>query len=149
VSDGRLFAVRPSTLLVLAAVGAAAVGAYLLLRGEPAGTDVTEPPAGGSRPEDPPGGERRLPLPTTGTLVIRVRTPDAVPLPANTRAGYVDAGQRRLRAVASDGTFRFSDAPLGKLEIVAEAEGYRPGSGVAVVQPLVPAEIVVTLEPRP
>jgi hypothetical protein len=139
--------VRASTLLVLAAVVGGASLTYGLMK-PPGGPPEPAEPSEKAKPTSDEGDPRR-PTPTTGTLIIRVRTPDAVPLPAGARAGYVAGTVRRLRPAAADGTFRFSDAPLGKLEVVAEAEGYRAGSTVAVVQALVPAEVLVTLEPRP
>jgi hypothetical protein len=132
----------PALLVVLSLAGAGALAYWLLAPNESESDEANKPV-----PVAPP--ERASPTPTTGTLIIRVRTPDSMALPSDTKAGYVDGGERRLRPAARDGTFRFSDAPLGRIEVVATAEGYRDGTSVAVVQALVPTEVLVTLEPKP
>ena len=136
-----------TTLLVVIALAAGGGVAWWLLRSsESVPVDPEEVQV--VVPESADAGQR-IPMPTTGTLIIRVRTPDATPLPHDTRAGYLTGSDRRMRPAAGDGTFRFSDAPLGRIEVVATADGYREGTGVAMVQPLVPAEVLVTLEPKP
>ncbi|MBL9087560.1 MAG: hypothetical protein JNM10_10490 [Planctomycetia bacterium] len=84
---------------------------------------------------------------TTGKLVIRVLTEDGRPLPPGTRAGYVRYGDRRLRAAATDGTFPFADAPVGRLEVTAEAPGYLAPAVTAVLTPGVPTEATIVLAP--
>lgn len=84
---------------------------------------------------------------TTGKLVIRVVTEDGRPLPSNTRAGYVRYGDRRLRFAATDGTFPFADAPVGRLEVTAEAPGYLAPAVTAVLTPGVPTEATIVLAP--
>lgn len=84
---------------------------------------------------------------TTGKLVIRVVTEDGRPLPTNTRAGYVRYGDRRLRFAATDGTFPFADAPVGRLEVTAEAPGYLAPAVTAVLTPGVPTEATIVLAP--
>jgi hypothetical protein len=86
--------------------------------------------------------------PTTATLVIRVRTTDGRPLPKGARAGYERGGaDPRLRLAGPDGTFRFSDAPVGDLKAVAEVEGYEPGTNPVVVVGGVPNEVTVEVRP--
>lgn len=84
---------------------------------------------------------------TSGKLVVRVVTEDGRPLPKGTRAGYVRYGDRRLRFAAADGTFPFADAPVGRLEVTAEAPGYLAPTVTAVLTPGVPTEATVILAP--
>lgn len=106
---------------------------------------TADPTATASDPEPRP----TLPHePTTAKLVLRVRTADGSPLPAETRAGYARYGERRLRAAAGDGTFPFADAPVGRLEAVAEAPGYDAPSVTVVLIPGVAGEATITLTPR-
>ena len=139
---------RLSHALVPIAVVVAGALAFVLLRPSDSGTGPeTGAETTGTPPPRPPEPDR-VPNSTRGTLIIRVRTPDSMPLPPGTRAGYVEGLERRMRPPAGDGTFRFTDAPVGKLDVIAEAEGYRPGTSVAIVTPQVPTEISVTLEPK-
>jgi hypothetical protein len=90
----------------------------------------------------------------TGTLVVRVRTSDGAPPPDGATAGYVEGRDRRLRTLSPEGTVRFSDLRLDRgrqtrVEAVAEAPGYFPGTAEVRVSPHVPAEVVVTVERRP
>jgi hypothetical protein len=86
--------------------------------------------------------------PDTGVLVVRVRTSDGSALPARTLAGFASPeGDARLRAV-TDGAARFPDAPLGRVEATAEAEGFEPAPVDVLVVEGVPAEAVVVLTPR-
>jgi hypothetical protein len=96
---------------------------------------------------DPIDDRVRPPARTTGKLVVRVVTDDGRPVPAETRAGYVRYGERRLRRAATDGTFPFADAPVGRLEVTAEAPGYVAPTATAVLTPGVPAEATIILTP--
>ena len=131
-------------MLLLIALAAAVLWMWL-------GQAPTRPPA----PEpDPvpvvPMEPTRPPPPTTGTLVIRVKTGDGSALPAATKAGYQrPGGPLRMRAPSPDGTFRFSDAPVGELDVTAEANGYRTAKNTVTLDPGVPTETVLTLEPLP
>lgn len=128
-------------LLTVALLTAGAAVVFAPRRNDAPATDQTgvamEPVHEGARAQ-----ER-----TTGKLVIRVRTEDGRPLPAGTRAGYVRYGDRRLRAAATDGTFPFADAPVGRLEVTAEAPGYLAPAVTAVLTPGVPAEATIILAP--
>ncbi len=97
--------------------------------------------------QDPAADPERTPERTTGKLVIRVVTIDGKPLPAATTAGYVRYGERRMRRAATDGTFPFADAPVGRLDLTAEAPGYLAQTVAAVLTPGVPAEATVSLTP--
>jgi hypothetical protein len=84
----------------------------------------------------------------TGVLVVRVRSSDGSALPERTLAGFtLPGGGTRLKPVA-DGSVRFPDAPVGRLEVTAEAEGFAPTEASVVVLAGVPAEAVVVLTPR-
>lgn len=96
---------------------------------------------------DPIDAPTRVVERTTGKLVIRVVTSDGAALPAETRAGYVRYGERRMRRAAADGTFPFADAPVGRLEVTAEAPGYLAETVVTVLTPGVPSEATVSLTP--
>ena len=99
-------------------------------------------------PAQPPPLPPRPPPPTTGTLVIRLKMSDGSEVPAGAKAGYQRlGGPLRMRAPSPDGTFRFSDAPVGPLEVVAEAKGWRPAKTIVNLDPGVPAETVLTLTP--
>ena len=78
--------------------------------------------------------------------MIRVKVPGDRAMPAGTQAGYRRFGNRRVRPPATDGTFRFSDAPIGALDLVVEAEGYRAGPVTIRVEPNQTNEAVVVLE---
>jgi hypothetical protein len=110
------------------------------------GTDrVKAPPLDeGTAPVEPP----KRPEPTTGTLRIRVRTEDGTPVPPGTRAGFLrPGGTPRMRLAGGDGTFLFTDAPVGLVDLVAEADGWRTARGQVSVVPGVDAgETVLTLQ---
>jgi hypothetical protein len=115
----------------------------------------------GTRPDRPPVPEEPgvadatpaeapiPPAPVTGSLMIRVRTADGAPPPAGTQAGYARFGSLRLRTAAPDGTFPFSDAPVGRLDVTAQAPGWTAETVTVTLVPGVPAEAVVTLAPAP
>jgi hypothetical protein len=115
----------------------------------------------GTRPTRPPAPDEEgavvhgpseaplPPVPVTGSLLIRVRTADGSPLPAGTEAGYARFGSPRLRAPAPDGTFPFSDAPVGRLDVTAQAPGWTAETVPVTLVPGVPAEAIVTLSPAP
>ncbi|MFO0932578.1 MAG: carboxypeptidase-like regulatory domain-containing protein [Planctomycetota bacterium] len=96
---------------------------------------------------DPVSDRPQVPERSSGKLVLRVVTEDGRPLPKGTRAGYVRYGDRRLRLAAADGTFPFADAPVGRLEVTAEAPGYLAPAVTAVLTPGVPTEATIVLAP--
>ena len=130
--------------LLLACGAAAALWFGILDRPAPvSGPEAVEAPAGGaSQPEV------AVREPKRGTLVVRVRTEDGSPLPPGTQAGYLVGRMERVRSAADDGTFRFADAPLGDVELIAKADGYRLGSGRARVVAGLSTEAVVVLVPE-
>jgi hypothetical protein len=145
---------RPVPALALVAVAAGV--AWWIVRPRPAGA----PPV----PDVPAARAPEVPEPTagkaagtlgrgafdseTGVLVVRVRTSDGSLLPEKTLAGFTPgSGGARLRPVV-EGVARFPDAPLGRLEATAEAEGYAAAPTAVVVLAGVPAEAVVVLSPQ-
>ena len=91
---------------------------------------------------------RDTPIPTpaaTGTLVVRVRVPEGAELPKKAEAGYRRFGQKRLRPVGSDGTFRFSDVPVGTVDAIAEVEGYESDTVTVTLVSGMPAEALIVL----
>jgi len=125
-------------LLVLLLVG----GAALVLLGD--GSRAVGP-----RPEQEataPGPEEALrPEPLTGMLLIRLRTSDGREVPKDAQAGYVRFGTPRLRKPAKDGTFPFTDAPVGRLDVTAQAAGWVAETVTVNLVPGVAAEAVITL----
>lgn len=137
---------RRLLLALVLAAGIAAI-AYALLGGR----DDRRPrplPEQEEAPE-PVAPTPSAPIPPTATtapLVIRVKVPGDRALPPGTQAGYRRFGNRRLRPAAADGTFRFSDAPTGSIELIVEAEGYRADPVAVEVEPNQTNEAVVVLE---
>lgn len=138
----------PLVLLVLVLV---AVAASLLSTGRaerPRAEEPTEPAVADATGPASSRGSALPEAPTTGKLVVRVRTADGSPVPDGTQAGYVHDGVRRLRKASLDGSFPFLDAPVGRLEATADAPGYTADRVAAVVVAGVDgAEPVVTLTP--
>jgi len=138
--------VRRILLVLVLAVGLAAL-AYALLGGReprrprplPEQEEAPEPPPPVTSAPIPPAA-------STAPLVIRVKVPGDRALPVGVQAGYRRFGNRRLRPPATDGTFRFSDAPSGTLELVVEAEGYRADPVSIEVEPNQTNEAVIVLE---
>ncbi len=111
------------------------------------------PPVRGPTPEQdaapaPASSNPRVPveaLPTTGTLVVRLVVSDGSAVPPEARAGYERFGARRLRPAGADGTYRFTDVPVGPLEIVAETPGRKPARAPFHLVPGVPGETILVL----
>lgn|GEM_PF-3080425 len=133
---------RAAPVLLTVAILTAAVAFFFA----PRGRDGPAPDQTGAA-HDPAADPERPPERTTGKLVIRVVTTDGKPLPAATLAGYVRYGERRMRRAATDGSFPFADAPVGRLDITAEAPGYLAETVATVLTPGVPAEATVSLTP--
>ena len=131
---------------MLLLIALAAAGLWLWVGGSP-----TRPPTPELEPVPTvPAAPLRPPPPTTGTLVIRVRMADGTAVPAGAKAGYQrPGGPLKLRAPSPDGTFRFSDAPVGELDVSVEANGYRTVKNTVTLDPGVPTEAILTLEPLP
>lgn len=128
----------------------AVVAAYFLWPGTT--TPKAEPEAAPEGSIDPPAApsEGVRPAPTTGKLVIRVKTSDGSPVPEGTTAGYLDQGVPRMRKAAKDGTFPFTDAPVRQVPLVATANapGYTADRvEVVLIAGVDAAEPVVTLTP--
>ncbi len=133
---------------VLLTVALLTAGAAFLLTPRRSDAPATDQTGVAMDPVGDPGRDSvRAQERTTGKLVIRVVTEDGRPLPSNTRAGYVRYGDRRLRFAATDGTFPFADAPVGRLEVTAEAAGYLAPAVTAVLTPGVPTEATIVLAP--
>ncbi len=137
---------RRLLLALVLAVGVAAV-AYALVGGGEARRPRPLPEQ--EEAPEPPSSVPTAPIPpsaATAPLVIRVRVPGDGALPAGMQAGYRRFGNRRVRPAAADGTFRFSDAPIGAIDLVVEAEGYRAAPATIQVEPNQTNEAVVVLE---
>jgi hypothetical protein len=122
-------------------------GAWTILRDPAETTSHLGPPPEDMAPEEDPDaidGETRRARLTTGTLVVTVRTPDGS-VPADARAGYRYGGEDRWRRVNRTGEARFTDAPLGLLEVQAQAPGYTSGSQQYTVMAGVRADVVLLL----
>jgi hypothetical protein len=111
-------------LAVLAVTVALAWGVLRLLGNDEPAPQVPEDAPGRNAPVDAHTG-RPLPAPRTGTLVVTVRS-RAGRIPRGARGGYRVGGVDRLRPVNARGQALFTDAPLGELETVAQAPGFRP-----------------------
>ena len=129
---------------VLLTVALLTAGAAFLLTPRPTEGPATDQTGVALEPVD---DRDRPPERVTGKLVLRVVTEDGRPLPKETRAGYVRYGDRRLRLAAADGTFPFADAPVGRIEVTAEAPGYLAPAVTAVLTPGVPTETTIVLAP--
>lgn len=132
---------------VLLVVLFVAAGAYLWLSGGSSSHRAPLPEQENVAPAPPTDLPPPRVEPTTGTLVVRVRMSDGAAVPEEARAGYLRFGSARLRRAAPDGTFPFSDAPVGAIEATAQAPGYVAESVPTRVVPGVPAEAIVTLTP--
>lgn len=133
-------------LALVLASGIAAIAYAVLGRGEPRrprpiAEQEEAPEPGPALPNDP------IPTPAaTGTLVVRLSVPDGKELPAKAEAGYRRFGQKRLRPIGADGTFRFSDVAVGTLEAIAEVEGYEAEPVTVTLVPGMPAEALILLK---
>ena len=134
-------------LVLVLAAGLAAI-AYAVLGG-------SEPRRPRPLPEqeeapEPSNSVHDTPIPTpsaTGTLVVRLRLPEGKELPSKAEAGYRRFGQKRVRSPGSDGTFRFSDVPVGIVEAIAEVEGYESDTVTVTLVSGMPAEALIVLRP--
>src|SRR5262245_27186516 len=136
-------ALAPVLLLAVAAFVAWWVLSDRSAASRPPLPEPAEAPAAPAGPERPARTEAQ-----TGFLVVRVRTAGGEAVPPKTAAGFDFLGSPRLRTVGEDGTVRFTDAPLGKVQATAEAEGYVATPVPVVVVAGIPAEAIVTLTPK-
>lgn len=89
-----------------------------------------------------------MPLPptaTVGTFVVRLKFPEGTETPPNAMAGYRRFGTSRLRPASADGTYRFSDAPVGLLDAVADVEGFEADPVTVMLVAGTPTEAVIVL----
>jgi hypothetical protein len=84
-------------------------------------------------------------LPTSGTLRIKV-TSKSGHVPGEAKVGYIFGGRERLRAVDALGLAVFTDAPLGKLEVVGRAPGFLVGTRLCFLNAGVPVSVILRLE---
>jgi hypothetical protein len=82
-----------------------------------------------------------------GVLTIRVLTAEQT-VPTGAEVGYRHDGKLRLVYARERGEREFSDAPLGRIEVVARAPGYAEATRVVEMVPGVPEVAVLTLEPE-
>ena len=137
---------RRVLLVLVLAVGLAAIAYALLGGGEPRRRRPLPEQEEAPEPIAPTTSAPIPPAAATAPLVIRVKVPGDRALPAATQAGYRRFGNRRVRPPATDGTFRFSDAPVGALELVVEAEGFRADPVTIQVESNQTNEAVLVLE---
>jgi hypothetical protein len=133
-------------LVLVLASGIAAIAYAVLGRSEPR---RPRPIAEQEEAPEPSPALPNDPIPTpaaTGTLVVRLSLPEGTELPAKAEAGYRRFGQKRLRPIGADGTFRFSDVPVGTLEAIAEVEGYQAEPVTVTLVPGMPAEALILLK---
>ncbi len=132
------------TLLLLALTITLAYGIWTLL-GDDGEAPVAAPeelPA--EAPTETQGG---APVPQTVTLVLIVRTA-ASTIPQGTVAGYTWGGDDRLRPVDKTGRVMFTDAPTGKVTLLARAPGYETVRQERYLTGGVPTDAILTLETR-
>lgn len=82
----------------------------------------------------------------SGTLVLRVRTPDGA-VPRDAEVGYSYAGRTRWRPVDERGRQCFTDAPLGRYKVRARAPEYEEADRACLLQAGIPEEIILVLHP--
>ena len=133
------------TLWLVLLTGALAWGLWSVL-------GDAETPDTGLLPSDPvdqdpvPQETRPRVYRTTGTLRITVRQ-DGGPAPEGTKAGYrLLSGGGRMKPVNDLGEVRFTDAPLGKLTVVAESPKGREAEQARFLTSGIPLDIVLVLE---
>jgi hypothetical protein len=99
------------------------------------------------RTRDPSEVEREEnPTLTRGheVLTLWAHTPDKI-VPPGTEVGYRTKEGVRWRFVDPNGRQMYTDAPLGRLEVLAKAPGYPEVKSVVILEPGVPAETVLLL----
>lgn len=136
---------RPPWLLLLLLLLIGGSLAWLFLGGPDRRRD-----RGGSREplheEEPLAPEDRHLLINTGTLVVRVTTPDGS-VPPGAEVGYVWRGRTRWLYAGEDGRRAFADAPLGHLMIVARAVGYDEARAPRELLAGVPSAVHLVVHP--
>ena len=90
--------------------------------------------------------EDRHLLKSTGTLMVRVTAPDGS-VPPGAEVGYAWRGQTRWLYAGEDGRRAFADAPLGRLMVVARAEGYEEARTPRELLAGVPSEVHLVIHP--
>lgn len=103
------------------------------------------PPIRVDAPEPPP--EEPVEVARTGTLHVRVQTPDGK-IPFNAQVGYEFGGQKRYTYANKRGQRVFTDAPAGTFEVVGRAPGHHEDRRKAVVTPGLRTDVVLVLRPR-
>lgn len=82
----------------------------------------------------------------SGTLTVRVRTPDGRP-PPGAQIGYEAGREPRLYYTTDDGSRTLGDVPLGDLTVVVVAPGYETVRRRTRVEAGVTEELTVILTP--
>ncbi len=129
-------------VLLLALTGALAYGVWTLLGdgGDHPAQQLGEPEAPAPAPATGP-----RPVPRTVTLVLTVRT-EASTIPQGTVAGYRWGGDDRVRPVDGRGRVTFTDAPTGKLSVIARAPGYEETVQERYLTGGVPTDAILVLK---
>ena len=139
-----LYGVNRALAASLIAVALGGAFALWLGSGVPARGPVPEQEA--LPPPTPPAPDVAAePIPTTATLVIRLTAEDGSAVPAEAQAGYERFGVKRLRPPGSDGAYRFTDAPVGRLAVLAETPGRRTARATVTLVAGVPGEVILVV----
>jgi hypothetical protein len=133
-----------AVVTVLLAVLVAAAAYLVLIRGE-AGPDDGESVVPGQ--QDWEREQNPALFQKTGTLVVRVRAPDGS-VPPGAEVGYVQDGERRLALADAVGKATFSDAPVGRLQVVARAPGFQEASQTRELMAGIQLEVLLFVTPR-
>ena len=105
--------------------------------------DLGVPPGPGAEVEG--AGSPRPAGPTTGVLEVTVLSKSGH-VPMGAEAGYRDALEDRWHRADERGRVLFTDAPLGKLEILGRAPGFTPASQRRFVNPGLRVSVILVLE---
>jgi len=83
-----------------------------------------------------------------GTLMVTVQTPDGG-IPEGIEVGYFEPFRDNPRLVYADrnGKRTFTDAPLGKIDVIAQAPGYKRAKRACILQAGITESVKLFLEP--
>lgn len=113
------------------------------------GEPLPDPPMMPGGPMTPEEAERmraRLRL-ATGTLTVRVRTPDGQ-VPLSAEVGWEVLGERRWFLATDAGARTLTQIPLGPVKALARAKGFQVHMQPVQVEAGIPAEVTILLSDR-
>jgi hypothetical protein len=116
--------------------------AWLMLANRPARESLGPEPAEAPAAEDPAWTRIK-----SGTLTLSVHGTDGV-VPPGAQVGFETLRGPRLYYVDPQGLRTLTDVPLGDVVVVAEAPGYERVRRPTRVEPGVPGELRLVLEPE-